>query len=129
MNKQKEKHGASPNPGKQEKNERPWGYYIVLADEPDHKVKRIVIAPGKRISLQLHEKRSEHWHIVSGKAIVHRHDEIISLEPGDSIDIPQACKHRIQNPGPETLAFIEIQRGEYFGEDDIIRIQDDFGRD
>ena len=114
----------------QTKNEdhKPWGFYRVLADEPDHKVKRIVVYPGKRLSLQFHRRRCEHWHIISGKAITTLDDKEISLEPGESIDIPTGGIHRVYNPGDENLVFIEIQRGEYFGEDDIQRIEDDFGR-
>ena len=108
--------------------QRPWGYYVILADMPDHKVKRIHIKPGKRISLQRHQHRSEHWHIVMGEAIVTRNDEQIPLKSGESIDIPQGAIHRIENAGQEDMYFIEVQRGSYFGEDDIERFEDDFGR-
>lgn len=107
---------------------RPWGTYIVLADEPDHKVKRIVVKPGKRISLQSHARRSEHWHIVSGNAVVTRDGERIPLAGGGSVDIPTGAKHRIENQGDTDVVFVEVQRGDYFGEDDIIRYEDDFGR-
>lgn len=108
---------------------RPWGYYVVLADNPDHKVKRIVVWPEKRLSLQRHKRRSEHWHIVDGKAIVTLNDNTIPLEAGESVDIPKGTAHRIQNPDPNhELVFIEVQRGDYFGEDDIERLEDDFGR-
>jgi mannose-6-phosphate isomerase-like protein (cupin superfamily) len=111
-----------------ENDHRPWGYYVVLADEPDHKVKRIVVYPGKRPSLQSHDRRSEHWHVVSGNALVTLEDKHIPLNAGDSIDIPIKTRHRIQNTGSDDLVFIEIQRGDYFGEDDIERFEDDFGR-
>ncbi len=107
---------------------RPWGYYQVLSDNPDHKVKRIVVYPGKRLSLQRHRKRDEHWYIISGEAVVTCEDQQIPLKKGQSIDIPRGSAHRIFNPGTENMAFIEVQTGDYFGEDDIERIEDDYGR-
>jgi len=107
---------------------RPWGYYIILADEEDHKVKRIVVKPSKRLSLQLHHKRSEHWYVTSGEAIVTLGDREIAMKKGEAVDIPKTTAHRVQNLGNEALTFIEIQTGEYFGEDDIVRMEDDFGR-
>ena len=107
---------------------RPWGHYEVLLDERDHKVKRISVYPGKRLSLQRHRRRSEHWFILCGKAIVTIDHDEFDLETGQSIDIPQGALHRILNAGTETLAFIEVQIGEYFGEDDIERFEDDYGR-
>ena len=107
---------------------RPWGYYEVLSDLPDHKVKRIVVFPGKRLSLQRHQKRAEHWTVVNGNPVVTRDAEEISLKPGHSIDIPRGAKHRISNPGDEAVVFIEVQMGDYFGEDDIERFEDDYGR-
>ncbi|MBI5248850.1 MAG: cupin domain-containing protein [Desulfomonile tiedjei] len=107
---------------------RPWGQYVVLSDLPDHKVKRIIIQPGKRLSLQRHKYRSEHWVIVSGQAMVTLDSEILYLGPGQSVDIPTRSIHRIQNPGSEPLVFVEVQMGEYFGEDDIERLEDDFQR-
>lgn len=107
---------------------RPWGYYVVLADEPDHKVKRIVVFPGKRLSLQSHSRRSEHWHAVSGDAVVTLNGELIPLKAGESVDIPLGKAHRIENKSDKDMAFIEVQHGDYFGEDDIIRYEDDFGR-
>lgn len=108
---------------------RPWGYYVILEDNPDHKVKRIVVWPQKRLSLQRHHRRSEHWHIIKGKAIATLNGREIPLDGGESMDIPKGAAHRIQNPQPnEELVFIEVQRGNYFGEDDIERIEDDYGR-
>jgi mannose-6-phosphate isomerase-like protein (cupin superfamily) len=107
---------------------RPWGYYRVLADEPDHKVKRIVVYPGQRLSLQRHRHRAEHWLIVEGLAVINRDDETLSLGPGQAVDIPQWAWHRVQNPGTENMVFIEIQTGDYFGEDDIERVEDDYNR-
>ena len=111
-----------------EEDHRPWGYYQVYADEPDHKVKRIVVYPGKRLSLQRHQRRAEHWYIMCGEAIVTRNDEEIPVVAAQSIDIPRGATHRIGNPGTEDMAFIEVQTGDYFGEDDIERLEDDFGR-
>lgn len=107
---------------------RPWGYYQVLSDSPDHKVKRIVVYPGKRLSLQRHRHRSEHWTIVSGTALVTRDSQEIPLNVGESVDIHLGAIHRVFNPGGEALVFIEVQMGDYFGEGDIERLEDDFGR-
>jgi len=107
---------------------RPWGYYEILSDFPDHKVKRIVVYPGKRLSLQSHHRRRENWTIVQGQAIVTRGDEQIAIHPGESIEISQDAKHRIFNPGSGDVVFVEVQTGDYFGEDDIERFEDDFGR-
>lgn len=107
---------------------RPWGYYVILADENDHKVKRIVVKPGKRLSLQRHQKRSEHWFVLFGNPIVTLDDKEIPVKPGEAVDIPVKTAHRIHNPGKDEVTFIEIQTGEYFGEDDIERLEDDFGR-
>jgi mannose-6-phosphate isomerase len=108
--------------------QKPWGFFEVLSDMPDHKVKRIIVHPSKRLSLQRHQKREEHWYIVQGLAIVNLDTKEIKLNEGDSLDIPQGTLHRIKNVGDEDLVFIEVQRGEYFGEDDIERFEDDFGR-
>ncbi len=107
---------------------RPWGYYEVLSDERDHKVKRIVVFPGSRLSLQRHRRRAEHWFIVCGAAIVTLGDNDLTLIAGQAVDIGRDTWHRIRNPGPENMAFIEVQTGEYFGEDDIERSADDYGR-
>jgi len=111
-----------------EEDHRPWGYYRVLADEVDHKVKMIVVHPGQRLSLQKHRRRSEHWYIVQGNAIVKKDENDIPVQVGSSVDIPVGSWHRISNPGAENTVFIEIQTGDYFGEDDIERSQDDYGR-
>jgi mannose-6-phosphate isomerase-like protein (cupin superfamily) len=111
-----------------EREDRPWGHFIVLADEPDHKVKRFVVNPGARLSLQRHRHRSEHWHVVSGTARVTRNDEEIVLSSGESVDIPLGAWHRVMCVGNDPVAIIEVQRGTYFGEDDIERIEDDYGR-
>lgn len=108
--------------------ERPWGYYKVLSDEKDHKVKRIVIYPGRRLSLQRHRLRSEHWFILSGEGIVTLDDAETPVKTGQSIDIPRHSLHRIRNSGQADLAIIEVQSGNDFSEDDIERIEDDYGR-
>ena len=107
---------------------RPWGSYEVLQESAVHKVKSIRVHPGKRISYQRHKKRAEHWFIVSGEAEVTIDGVVKRIEPGDSIDIGIDAAHRIANIGNEQLIFIEVQTGTYFGEDDIIRLEDDFGR-
>jgi glycosyltransferase involved in cell wall biosynthesis/quercetin dioxygenase-like cupin family protein len=107
---------------------RPWGHYEILSDLPDHKVKRIVVYPGKRLSLQSHHHRRENWTIVQGRPVVTRGDDQIRLHPGDSVEISKEAKHRIFNPGSSDVVFVEVQTGDYFGEDDIHRFEDDFGR-
>jgi mannose-6-phosphate isomerase-like protein (cupin superfamily) len=115
-------------PTEEREDHRPWGFYEVLSDLADHKVKRITVYPGKRLSYQRHRKRSEHWHFVSGHAVVTLEGRDVPLGPGESIDIGCGDAHRVANPGEEEAVFIEVQRGEYFGEDDIERLEDDFGR-
>lgn len=107
---------------------RPWGRFIVLDDTPTCKVKRIIVEPGQRLSYQLHHRRAEHWTVVAGTALVTLNGEDITVEPGASIDIPRGADHRVRNPGAEPLEFIEVQMGDYFGEDDIVRLEDDYGR-
>ena len=107
---------------------RPWGFYEVLSDRTDHKVKRITVSPGMRLSLQRHRRRSEHWHVVAGEPVVTVDGQDVRLVPGDSVNIHCGAVHRIHNPGEGRVVFIEVQRGDYFGEDDIERFDDDFGR-
>lgn len=111
-----------------EHDERPWGSYTVLIDDHDHKVKTIEVLPGKRLSYQRHAKRAEHWVVVRGRAAVTLDGSVVELGPGEAIDIPMGAAHRMENPGTERLVFIEVQQGTYFGEDDIERLEDDFGR-
>ena len=108
--------------------ERPWGTFTVLDEGADFKVKRIEIWPGKRLSYQKHLRRAEHWFVVQGTAKVTLDQEEILITVGDAIDVPMGAAHRAENPGSEPLVFIEVQRGTYLGEDDIERLQDDFGR-
>jgi glycosyltransferase involved in cell wall biosynthesis len=106
----------------------PWGKWEVLLDEPNYKVKRITVLPGKRLSYQKHSKRKEHWMVVEGMAVVTLDDKEICLKKGETVDIPQEAAHRIANRENKQMTFIEIQQGEYFGEDDIVRLEDDYGR-
>jgi mannose-6-phosphate isomerase len=107
---------------------RPWGFYRVLEEREMYKVKRIEVLPGRRLSYQRHERRTEHWMVVHGEAIVTLDGQEKQLASGQSIDIPERAAHRIANVGTDSLVFIEVQRGEYLEEDDIIRLEDDFGR-
>jgi mannose-6-phosphate isomerase len=111
-----------------EKDCRPWGYYEVLLDAADHKVKRIVVYPGQRLSLQRHQKRAEHWFVIRGAGVITLNEADILLGTAQAVDITRGAWHRIRNDGNEDLAFIEIQTGDYFGEDDIERLADDYGR-
>lgn len=110
------------------KEHRPWGYYEVLSEETGHKVKRIVVQPGKRLSLQRHTNRAEHWYMLTGEAIITIDREDRQVKSGQSVDIPRGTLHRMKNSGKEPVMFIEVQTGEYLGEDDIERVEDDFGR-
>jgi mannose-6-phosphate isomerase len=107
---------------------RPWGNYTVLNSESTFQIKKLVVHPGKRLSLQSHEFRSEHWFVVSGEGIAQLDSAEITLNAGDSIDIPIAAKHRIACRGEVDLVFIEVQSGSSFAEEDIVRYEDDFGR-
>lgn len=111
-----------------EKSIRPWGRYEVLQDTPTHKVKCIWVSPGKRLSYQRHEKRAEHWYIVQGEAEVTLNGAISHNVAGDSVFVKIGDLHRISNVSDRDVIFIEVQTGTYFGEDDIERIEDDFGR-
>ena len=108
--------------------QRPWGQYEVLLDEPTYKVKRIIVLPGQRLSLQMHHRRAEHWTIVVGEADVTVNEDTFRLLPGEHVYIPLEAKHRVANPGSAPLVFIEVQSGTYTGEDDIVRFSDDYGR-
>jgi mannose-6-phosphate isomerase-like protein (cupin superfamily) len=109
-------------------DQRPWGTFTVLDEGEGFKVKRIEVYPGKRLSYQKHSQRAEHWVVVKGTAKVTLDDRDILVEAGEAIDIRIGSAHRVENPGEQTLIFIEVQRGSYLGEDDIVRLQDDFGR-
>jgi mannose-6-phosphate isomerase len=111
-----------------ESPQRPWGFVEVLTEEPDHKVTRITITPGGRLSLQRHQRRLEHWYVTRGSATATLGDKKINLSVGSALDVPVRTVHRLENISNEPFVLIEIQRGEYFGEDDIERFEDDYGR-
>ena len=109
-------------------DERPWGSFTVLDETADYKVKRIEVLPGKRLSYQKHARRAEHWMVVhgTGKVTLDGSDRLVPA--GETVDVPIGTAHRVENPGDQILVFIEIQRGDYLGEDDIVRFEDDYGR-
>ena len=107
---------------------RPWGSYTVLEEGPRYKVKRVTVNPGGRLSLQFHHQRSEHWVVTAGVARVTRGDRVFELHVNESTAIPQETPHRLENPGAVPLDIIEVQSGAYVGEDDIVRLVDDYGR-
>ena len=107
---------------------RPWGFYEVLSDTDTHKVKRITVYPKKRLSLQRHAKRTEHWFFISGEGVVTLDAQEVPVVSGVSVDINFNVLHRVENTGEVNLVYIEVQLGEYFGEDDIERVEDDYGR-
>ncbi len=109
--------------------QRPWGAYTVLESGPGYKIKKIVVKPRRRLSLQLHHRRSEHWVVIQGKARVRRGDEDFFVSVNESIDIPIETKHRLENPDDTPLEIIEVQNGVYLEEDDIVRFDDDFQRE
>jgi len=111
-----------------EHDERPWGSYTVLEDAADHKVKTLLVYPGKRLSYQRHRHRGEHWFVVRGTGTVTLDGVEVAVAPGSAVDIAVGTAHRIENTGPDALVFIEVQYGESFAEDDIERLEDDFGR-
>ena len=108
--------------------ERPWGSFTILEEGNRYKIKRIEVKPGYRLSLQMHYHRSEHWVVVSGTAKVTCGNKEEILENNQSTYVPQCTPHRLENPGVIPLVLIEVQNGEYLGEDDIIRFQDDYAR-
>ena len=107
---------------------RPWGHYDVLTDGGEFKTKVITVLPGKRLSYQKHAKRSEHWFVVKGSGVVTLDGELVDVQAGKAVDVPVGVAHRIANTGDDELVFVEVQHGTYFGEDDIVRLEDDFGR-
>ncbi len=108
--------------------ERPWGRYTVMQGGPGYKVKKVVVDPGCRLSLQLHHRRAEHWVVVQGEARVTIGEKVSLILPNQSVYIPLETAHRLENPGAEPLALIEVQTGDYLEEDDIVRLADDFWR-
>ena len=111
-----------------EVDERPWGRYEVLEEREGYKVKRLEVKAGARLSLQRHSKRSEHWVVVSGTADVVCGDREFHLKQGEHVHIPPETNHRLGNSSAQPLSLIEVQLGDYLGEDDIVRIEDDYER-
>lgn len=109
-------------------DQRPWGNFTVLDEGEGYKVKRIEVLPNKRLSYQKHARRAEHWFIVRGTAKVTLDGNEIFFTESEAVDIPLGTAHRVENPTGDLLVFIEVQRGDYLGEDDIVRLEDDFGR-
>ncbi len=107
---------------------RPWGRYTVLKSAENYKVKSIIVKPHQKLSLQLHERRAEHWICVRGKMLVTVGDKKIHLTPGEHVFIPKKAKHRMENTGDALAEIIEVQTGDYLGEDDIKRLEDIYGR-
>jgi mannose-6-phosphate isomerase len=107
---------------------RPWGSFTVLEEARGYKIKRIEVKPGHRLSLQMHYHRSEHWIVVCGTAKVTCGDKEVVIHSNQSTYVPQGHVHRLENPGVIPLVLIEVQNGEYLGEDDIIRFEDDYAR-
>ena len=111
-----------------ERTERPWGWYETVSEVPGNKVKRIHVHPGGQLSLQKHHQRAEHWVVVLGQAQVTVGERVMSLLPGQHVDIAVGEVHRLGNLTPGPVEIIEVQLGDYLGEDDILRLQDDYGR-
>lgn len=119
---------AAVSNGNTETVQRPWGAFTVLEEGRGYKIKRIEVAPGHRLSLQMHHHRSEHWIVVSGTALVTCGDQEIMISNNQSTYVPRCTPHRLANPGVIPLVIIEVQNGDYLGEDDIVRLQDDYAR-
>lgn len=111
-----------------ERNERPWGWYETLSEVPGHKIKRIRVNPGQQLSLQKHQQRAEHWVVVQGQAHVTVGERVLDLETGAHVDIAIGQVHRLANRSAAPLEIIEVQFGTYLGEDDIVRLSDDYSR-
>jgi mannose-6-phosphate isomerase len=107
---------------------KPWGSFSTLEEGPGYKIKRLVVQPGQRLSLQKHRHRAEHWLVVAGTATVVRGDRRLTLRQRECTVIPRQAWHRIENHGRTPVVIIEVQHGSYLGEDDIVRKQDDYGR-
>ncbi|MGH3444798.1 MAG: phosphomannose isomerase type II C-terminal cupin domain [Nocardioidaceae bacterium] len=111
-----------------ESDERPWGSWQVVDAGEGYKIKRIHVAPGARLSYQTHRHRAEHWVVVHGTATCTIEGAVSTAGPGESVDVAVGAAHRIANDGDEELIVVEVQRGSYTGEDDIVRLDDDYGR-
>jgi len=119
---------SQDNIEEENKNFRPWGWYETLLLQKSYQVKKIVLYKDQAISLQLHHHRSEHWVITKGIALVTNNDKEYELNEGESTFIPKKTKHRLKNIGKDELEIIEVQIGDYLGEDDIVRFDDKYGR-
>ena len=108
--------------------ERPWGTYRTIEQRENYQLKHIVVKPSKRLSLQYHHHRDEHWTVIKGKGTVQLDEKSIDLELNGRVFIPKLSKHRMSNYTEEDVEFLEIQIGDYLGEDDIVRVEDYFGR-
>ena len=110
------------------RTERPWGWFETVCEAPGRKIKRIGVLPGQQLSLQKHQHRSEHWVVVQGIAHITLGERVFDLGVGEHCDIALGAVHRIANRTAEPVEVVEIQFGAYLGEDDIVRLQDDYGR-
>jgi len=107
---------------------RPWGWYDSIEADESFQVKRLHVKPGKKLSLQMHHQRAEHWVVVNGVATVINGKDVLTLEKGDSTYIPIGVTHSLENNTDEEVEIVEVQSGSYLGEDDIVRLQDEYGR-
>ena len=119
---------ARPEQENHRKVHRPWGSYEIVDRGPGFQVKRLTVNPGAALSLQMHNQRVEHWVVVNGTAKVTRGDEEFLLAENESTYVPVGVRHRLENPGDDRLEMIEVQSGEYLGEDDIVRFEDHYDR-
>jgi mannose-6-phosphate isomerase-like protein (cupin superfamily) len=119
---------TAPTAARIERTLRPWGWYETVSESPNHKIKRIGVLPGQRISLQKHSQRAEHWVVVQGTARVTLDADTFDLTVGQHCDIALGQVHRLSNVTAEPVEIIEVQFGAYLGEDDIVRLGDDYGR-
>ena len=111
-----------------ERTARPWGWYETVSETPGNKVKRIRVHPGQQLSLQQHHQRAEHWVVVLGTALVTVGERVLELTAGQHVDIAVGEVHRLTNKTGQPVEIVEVQFGSYLGEDDIVRLQDDYGR-
>ena len=111
-----------------ERTERPWGWYETVSEVPGNKVKRIRVYPGQQLSLQRHRQRAEHWVVVLGTARITVGERVVDMAAGQHVDIAVGEVHRLANLTGEPVEIVEVQFGTYLGEDDIVRLQDDYGR-
>ena len=119
---------AFADPPRGIRTQRPWGWFETVFEAPGHKIKRICVHPGQQISLQKHLRRTEHWVVVQGTARVTVGERLQDLSAGQHVDIALGAVHRLGNPTALPVEIIEVQFGDYLGEDDIVRLQDDYGR-